>query len=175
MSLSGSFFSASPASLRVGAALAAVLALSPLAASAQPAEPLLSSLSALVVGKDAAGAETLAPAQEAAPGDVVEYRLSYTNVSPASISGVVVTGPIPDSMSYVADSAFAPGGARMEVSVDNGESWEREPVRRLRQNAQGQTVEVIVPASEYTHVRWVGSAPLQPSQSIQYTYRAQVN
>ncbi len=157
------------------AALAAAFALLPLAAQAQPAEPLVSTLNALIVTQNALGQEVLAPAQDAAPGAVVEYQINYTNISPASISGVVITGPIPDSMSYVADSAHAPGGDRLEVSVDNGESWEREPVRRLRQDAQGRTVEVIVPASEYTHVRWVDAAPIQPNQSIQYKYRAQVN
>ncbi len=156
------------------AAFAAALAFAP-SAFAQPAEPLVSSLTAMVVSRDALGQEILAPVAEAAPGDVVEYQINYTNVSPASISGVVITGPIPDSMSYVADSALAPGGDRLEVSIDNGESWEREPVRRLRQDAQGRTVEVIVPANEYTHVRWVDAAPIHPSQSIQYKYRARVN
>ena len=162
-----------PVLLRPAALGAALIFASP--AFAQPAEPLLSSLTAMIVSKDSLGQETLAPAAAAAPGDVVEYQINYTNISPASISGVVITGPIPDSMSYVANSAFAPGGDRLEVSIDNGESWEREPVRRLRQNAQGQTVEVVVPPAEDTHVRWVDAAPIHPSHSIQYKYRAQVN
>lgn len=162
-------------SLRLSAAFVTALAFASPAALAQQAEPLVSSMSALVVGADPAGREVLSEAQEAAPGDVVEYRISYTNVSANPISGLVVTGPIPASMSYVAQSAASPSGERMEVSVDDGLTWEREPVRRLRQNAEGQTVEVIIPPSDYTHVRWVGAGPISPSQSVQYVYRAQVD
>ena len=161
-------------SVRLAAFAAAVGFVAP-AALAQQAEPLVSTLAALVVSQDANGQEVLTQAAEAAPGDVVEYRINYTNISPASISGVVVTGPIPESMSYVPYSAVAPGGDRLEVSIDDGANWEREPVRRLRQNEQGQTVEVIVPPSEYTHLRWVDAGPLQPSQSLQYVYRAKVD
>lgn len=164
--------------LSLGAAFAAALAFaapSALAQQAQPPSPIVTSLSALIVGVNAAGQETLTPSVEAAPGDVIEYRLVATNVSTNSLQGVVVSSPIPASLRYVADSASAPTGQNIEVSIDSGETWEREPVRRLRQNAEGQMVQVIVPASEYTNLRWVGAPALQPNQAFHHSYRAQMD
>ena len=49
--------------------------------------------SKVAVGAD--GKEVLVPAANAAPGDVIEYRVTYTNRGKAAVTGVEASLPVP--------------------------------------------------------------------------------
>lgn len=156
------------------AALAAALAFSVAQAEVNTNGPLVSNLAAMLVTTDTStGQEVLQLTEEVVPGDLIEYQITYTNVSQSPIGGVTVTGPMPPNTEYVAGSAAAVSG-HLEVSIDSGNSWEQEPVIRMEKNEVGQLVQVIIEPTEYTHVRWIGADPISPQNSVKYKYRVEV-
>lgn len=152
--------------------IAALVAALPFAVFAE--SPLVSTMQAYLVTQDADGNEVLQPAEKARPKDVIEYRLSYSNASAAPISGLAVTGPVPESTIYIADTAATMARTNFKVSIDGGDTWDDEPVLRLRKNELGEMQQVVVPANEYTHVRWYNAMPLLADAEMQYRYRVQI-
>ncbi len=126
----------------------------------------------LVAEKD--GQEVMTVTEEASPGDVIEYRLIYTNQSEQPLSGLEITGPIPANTAYLANSADTDVEAVFTVSIDDGSSFEAEPVTRSITGPDGQTQNVIVPPSDYTQLRWVPQSGIQPGQVLEYRYRVKV-
>src|SRR5687767_10221993 len=48
-------------------------------------------------------------AQKINPGEIVLYTVSATNVCDRPIDGVNIATPVPEHMTYIADSAVGPG------------------------------------------------------------------
>ena len=154
--------------------LVGVLAVTAFSAVTADEEPLSSELAAFVVLETEDGSEKMEPAESVVPGDLIEYRINYQNNGEEAISGLVVTGPVPAGVEYVAESAATDESHNLEVSTDNGETWAIEPVVRTVTDESGEAREEIVPPSEYTHVRWVAVDPMDPEESQEYRYRVRV-
>lgn len=120
------------------------------------------------------GQEEMVASQEASPGDVIEYRLVYTNEVEQPLSGLEITGPIPANTAYLKGSASTDVSTEFTVSIDDGSSFEAEPVTRTLTGPDGQTQNVIVPPSDYTQLRWVPENGIQPGQVLEYRYRVKV-
>jgi len=139
-----------------GVALSATFALaaifvSPVNAQGGPPQGDLTSVltqSKVTVGAD--GKEVLVPAAKAAPGDVIEYRATYTNRGKGAVSGVEASLPVPPGMAYVAASA-RPDGAL--ASLGDGK-FEPIPLMRRVKLADGRSEDREVPATEYKALRW---------------------
>lgn len=145
-------------------------------ANAKPAEsPLKSTMTAAVISLDSNGKEKSQPAKEVEPGQTVQYTLTYKNVSDKPLKGIAVTGPIPSATDYIEKSAVAGVKANFKVSIDNGATFESEPVKRVVTDAKGKKVTQIIPPSEYTHVRWFLDNPLKAGETQTFTYRSLVN
>lgn len=136
--------------------------------------PLQNSMAAYVVGMDAKGNEVLQAASEVAPGQTVEYALTYANTGDNALKDIIVTGPIPSATAYVGQSAFTYAQAKLQVSIDGGKKFESEPVTRIVTDANGNQIRKIIPASEYTHVRWHMQQPLNAGETQQFAYRSVV-
>lgn len=121
------------------------------------------------------GEEFFATAAEAEPGDVIEYRVTYTNNGQEAVHGLVVTGPIPNQTQYVSNSSVAGATSSFVVSIDDGNTWDTVPVKRTRKKADGTEIEVIIPASEYDKVRWNVKDRLAAGAAQEFKYRVQVN
>lgn len=134
-------------------------------------DPLVSRMDVFRIVEDDAGRERAEPAVETLPGEVLEYRLSYENVSDARLRALVITGPIPANTDYVAGSAATMVASRLVVSVDGGGTYEAEPVIRERTLPDGSVEEFVVPPEQYTHVRWQSSTPLAPATTQEFRYR----
>mgnify|MGYP002478844580 CR=1 FL=1 len=63
------------------------------------------------------GKETLAPIQSVKPGEVIEYRATYKNVSTNAVKNLVATIPVPKNTEYQAKTASPLATA--EASIDN--------------------------------------------------------
>lgn len=137
--------------------------------------PLQSSMQAFVITQGQDGKEASQPAQEVEPGQVVEYRLDYSNVGQKALKGIAVTGPIPDATHYMDATASTKADSNFTVSIDGGKTFESEPVKRMVENEQGKKVEKIIPPSEYTHVRWTLKQPLQAGETQSFRYRSLVD
>ena len=155
-----------------GAMLLGVLLL-PSAASAQES-PLESTLESYLVVEEG-GEERLTPAEQAGPGDIIEYRLLYTNVSDRALSGLVVNGPIPNNTSYLGDTDSASVNAAFTVSVGAGDEFQSEPYTRVVTDENGNQQEEVVPPEDYTQLRWEPVDSIAPNQTQTYIYRVQVD
>lgn len=146
-----------------------------LATAKENNQPLQSTMQAFVITADKAGKETAKPAKEVEPGQVVEYRLTYKNVSNKPLSGITVTGPVPNATDYMAKTASSADNADFQVSIDGGKTFESEPVKRVVTDEQGKKIEKVIPPSEYSHVRWTLKQSLEAGATQTFTYRSVVN
>ncbi len=98
-------------------------------------------------------------------GDVVEYRLVFTNITGRPVNNIQFTDPLPEGMHYLQGTAGADReDVDVEFSLDGGTSYSEQPM-----------VEVVVdgrtelrPASPevYTNIRWTVHGEVQPDASV---------
>ncbi len=144
--------------------------------SASKQEPMLSShMKASVITIDEKGKESMRMVKKAAPGQTIQYDLTYANNSDKSFNGLVVTGPIPAHTHYLANTASTHVSSMRTVSIDGGKTFEKEPVKRQQKMEDGTVKTVIIPASKYTHIRWQANDALISKGQQQYSYRVKVN
>jgi len=93
------------------------------------------------------GKEQLLDAASVNPGDVLEYRATYTNRSAASVKGVVASLPIPEGLEYQPKSG-KPSVAPVLVATKDG-VFGNEPLVRIQ---AGKTVSV--PYANYRTLQW---------------------
>jgi uncharacterized repeat protein (TIGR01451 family) len=107
--------------------------------------------------------ETLVPAEEAKPGEVVEYRAVYKNSDKNPVRDVKATIPVPSGMEYLPGTAQP---ADPMASVD-GVNFARLPLMRKVKTAEGKLVDQPVPYSEYRYLRWtLGELPAGASRTV---------
>jgi len=137
---------------------------------------VVGSVEAYIVSKDDKGNEVVERATQAAPGDVMEYRLIFTNNSDSPVKGLKVTDPVPVHTSFVAQSAHTEAEASFMVSIDGGITFEKTPVTRIETQSDGTQKKVIIPPEQYTHLRWdVKDVLDSDGESQVYAYRVIVN
>ncbi len=136
--------------------------------------PVQGTMAAFVVETEK-NKEKLVEAKDVEPNQVVEYQLTYTNQGNSDVSGLKVVGPVPVGTVYLPNSAIAKQSASLRVSIDGGETFESEPVKRTVVKENGEVVEQIVPAEEYTHIQWVPRGAIEGDGGKQfYSYRVRV-
>ncbi len=147
-------------------ASAALLALTPAMASAQPAQPIELKgdvkVSKLVVenGKEK---QVLSEPKVVVPGDRLVFSTSYRNNGSQVARNVVVTNPLPNGV------MLAPEGADSHsVSVDGGKTWGKLSEMSVS-NGTGAMRPAV--AGDVTHVRWVLSE-VAPGAEGKVTYNA---
>ncbi len=114
------------------------------------------------------GQETFTEATSARPGQTVEYRLFATNNDSTTLPAgtVVVTGPVPDGTTFVANSATVDEAQVLtEYSIDAA-SYGEEPIIIGTRTAE---------AVEYQAVRWTLLFDMEPGQEAMLVYRVTVN
>jgi len=137
--------------------------------------PVTGEIQAFIVTKDVNGKEMSLPAEETIPGQVMEFRIVFTNNGDADVKGIQVVDPIPENTRFISDSHNADVQALFEVSIDGGKSYEVEPIVRLETQSDGSQKEVVVPPEQYTHVRWVAAENLSSQGGKhRYSYRVSV-
>ena len=105
------------------------------------------------------------------PGDVVRYRLRFTNVTEGEVRGVVFTNPVPQGMRYVGGSA---GADRNDViadySIDGGRRYAARPM--VTKVVDGKRVQQPAPPEQYSHVRWTVRGSISPGATVTAEFRA---
>ncbi|HEU0013995.1 MAG TPA: hypothetical protein VFQ45_09945 [Longimicrobium sp.] len=113
------------------------------------------------------------PTAEARPGDVLHYRLLFTNTTPAAVQGIKIANPLPAGVRFVAGSARATrDDARVEYSADGGRTFSAQPMEEA--TVDGRTVQRPVPAERYTHVRWTVEGRVAPGATVTAEFDARV-
>jgi uncharacterized repeat protein (TIGR01451 family) len=109
------------------------------------------------------GRESLAPAEQARPGETLEYRAVYHNDGATEAKHLAATLPIPRGTTYVAGSASP---SRLEASLD-GVRFAAVPLTRVVRGSDGREVVREVPVSEYRALRWpLGSLASRQSRAV---------
>ena len=131
-----------------------------------------------VVSKDdGTKEEQFTKAEAARPGQVVEYRVLVSNQTDETLPAetVLVTGPVPETTFYLADTASPSSEAvRTEFSVDGGESYSEPPIVITVKDENGDDKEVIAEPASYNAVRWTLLEALEPGAELVFIYRVEV-
>lgn len=141
------------------------------AAFAQNENPVSVGLEIFVVS-EVEGQERLTAATTARPGQIVEYRLSARNNGDTTLpaGAVIITGPIPDGTTFVANTA-TPSSERVltEFSI-NGETYGEPPLIVETDTAQRS----VADPSLYRSIRWTLLEPMEPASEAAFIYRVVV-
>jgi uncharacterized repeat protein (TIGR01451 family) len=105
------------------------------------------------------------------PGDVLHYRLRFTNLNQGDVRGVVFTNPVPTGLRYVDGSAGADReDVLVEYSTDGGKTFSARPM--VSEVVGGKRVQKPAPPEQYTHVRWTVRGSISPGAMVTAEFRA---
>jgi uncharacterized repeat protein (TIGR01451 family) len=138
------------------------------AAAQQQGSPLVTHLEARKVVRGADGKESLSAADNAKPGDVIEYVATYRNTGKQPIRNLAATLPIPGNTEFVPGSA---NPANAQASVD-AKSFAAMPLKRTTVK-DGKPIEALVPVRDYRALRW-HAAELPADKTATFTARVKV-
>jgi len=112
---------------------------------------------------------TLVPVALPVPGDEVVYTVTFVNVSDGAVGNIRISNPIPAQMSYLPDTAFAPG-SQVLYSVDGGRTYGLPSELFVTVDGSRRTAQ----AAAYTHIRWLLRSPLDAGAKGFARFRAVV-
>jgi uncharacterized repeat protein (TIGR01451 family) len=136
--------------------------------AARPPELVVSSTLERLAAPDGGGGVSVTADTVASHADQLIVSVRFTNAGGSVLDTVRVTSPIPADVKYVPGSASGPGSEIM-FSVDNGRSFGQPAELKLLAPDGGFRA---ADAADYTHVRWVLSAPLAAGASGIARFRA---
>lgn len=98
-----------------------------------------------------AGKESRTSADLARPGEIIEYRATYTNTGLDAAKNVAATLPIPAAgLEYLPQT----GSPRIVLASLDGKTFEPVPLKREVRLTDGTRQLVDVPFTEYRFLRW---------------------
>lgn len=112
-------------------------------------------------------ATRLVPAGKVVPGDEVVWTITATNVCNKSTDNVVIANPVPEHMTYVADSAMGTG-TDIDYSLDGRDF---KPAAALTVRDPDGSSRAARP-DDYRAIRWTYKASFAPGASGFVRYRA---
>lgn len=114
------------------------------------------------------------PENVAVPGDVIEYRLVFTNTRDFEMKNVAFQDPIPGGLSYLPMTARSSReDVIVEYSIDSGKTWSERPMAEVV--VEGKKVTRPAPPEMYTNVRWRVTGMVAPGASVEAQFRARVS
>lgn len=127
-----------------------------------------------ISAQEAATAGKPRGSEAALPGDVMEYRLVFTNTKSFALKDVVFADPIPSGLFYVAETAKSSrSDVTVEYSIDNGASWSARPLVEVVE--EGKKVTKPAAPEQYTNVRWKVTGMVAPGATVEAKFRTRVN
>jgi uncharacterized repeat protein (TIGR01451 family) len=107
------------------------------------------------------------------PGDVVLYRLTFTNITDVQVRNVDFKDPLPAGLHFVGGSATADReDVAITYSIDGGQTYLEQPM--IEEVIDGERVVRPAPPEMYTHVRWLVSGWVQPGSQVTAEFKAQL-
>ncbi len=107
------------------------------------------------------------------PGDVIHYRLVFTNITDVAVRRVEFTDPLPAGLRYVGESAAADrNDVVIEYSIDGGATYSAQPM--IEEIVDGVRVRKPAPPERYTHIRWRVEDWVQPGAQVIAEFRAKL-
>ncbi|RYG71108.1 hypothetical protein EON80_05775 [bacterium] len=132
--------------------------------------PIEIELTAFKVVKGENGKDQFVDAKKAKPGDILEYRAVYANISNKGVKNLQANLPIPSETALLIDS-IVPKTALASTDTRN---FAAPPLMRNVKLPDGSTQSRPVPASSYRMLRWpIGS--LAAGDSVTLRARVRLN
>lgn len=153
-----------------------VFTLAGLALAQVASKPNLTLESYLVIAetRDGKTTERFEKASNAKPNSTLEYRVIAQNPTEKPISKLVVDLPIPKNTYYLEGTATnAPSLATLQASADNKRSFSVLPLKR-KIIKDGKSIEEIIPANQYTNLRWVVGAQVAAKAALTFKARVKI-
>ena len=147
-------------------------ALAASSAFAQQDEDVTSELQAFKITVNESGEEVAVEVEEVRPGDLIEYRLTYTNNTDQAITNLIPTLPVPANMYYLGDTA-EPEIQRASYQ-SSGNDFQVPPLTREVTTSGGLQTTEEVPPREYRRLQWT-IATLEGGDSVTLTARVRVS
>ena len=111
--------------------------------------------------------------ENARPGDLLRYRLTFTNRTGGPVQGVVLSNPIPSTIAFVGGSARSSrDDVQVEYSADAGRTWSAEPMEEVL--VDGRRVQRPIPPERFTNVRWIVRGAVQPRDTVTADYDTRI-
>ena len=151
-----------------------MLALLPSFATAQDGDAkIVSHIEAFTIAQTEDGAEVRGPADTISPGGIIEYEMTYKNISEDPLELFIIRGEVPRSTFYLSGEEDISVPAVFEVSVaDLG--WNTPPIVRYVEYEAGILRPVEVSEEEFEALRWRLAEPITPGEEVSATYRIRV-
>lgn len=106
-------------------------------------------------------------------GDVLRYKLTFTNTAGRPVRQVALQNPVAGGLQFVAGSARSSRqDARAEYSADNGATWSVRPMETV--TVDGKPVERAVAPERYTGVRWIVDGWVSPGATVTAQFEARL-
>lgn len=106
-------------------------------------------------------------------GDVLRYRLTFTNTAGRPVRGVNLSNPLPQSFRFVGGSVRSSrDDARPEYSADGGRTFSAQPMEDVV--VEGRRVRRAVAPERYTHVRWTVDGWVAPGATVTAEFDARL-
>lgn len=122
--------------------------------------------------------ERFTPAEEAEPGNIIEYRLTGRNISDVNLKDVILNGVIPEGTFYIDNSASDDDIAMLEFTAPgytapSGGKFGPAPLT-VTIVINGEEKEVVIPSESYTALRWQLREPIAAESEVTFIYRVEV-
>jgi uncharacterized repeat protein (TIGR01451 family) len=106
-------------------------------------------------------------------GDVLRYKLTFTNTAGRPVRQVALQNPVATGLQFVPGSAKSSRqDARAEYSADNGATWSARPMETV--TVDGKSIERPVAPERYTGVRWIVDGWLSPGATVTAQFEARL-
>ncbi len=107
------------------------------------------------------------------PGDVIHYRLVFTNITDVAVRRIEFSDPLPTGLRYVGGSALVDrDDAIISYSIDGGQVYSAQPM--IEEVVDGKRVTSPAPPERYTHIRWRVENWVQPGAQVTAEFRAKL-
>ena len=106
-------------------------------------------------------------------GDVLRYKLTFTNTAGRPVRQVALQNPVAAGLQFVAGSARSSRqDARAEYTADAGATWSARPMETV--SIDGRSVERAIAPERYTGVRWIVDGWVSPGATVTAEFEARL-
>jgi uncharacterized repeat protein (TIGR01451 family) len=106
-------------------------------------------------------------------GDVLRYKLTFTNIAGRPVRQVSLQNPMASGLEFVAGSAkVSRADAQAQYTVDGGKSWSAHPMEMVM--VDGKSVQRAVAPERYSGVRWIVSGFVASGATVTAEFEARV-
>ncbi len=107
------------------------------------------------------------------PGDVIHYRLVFTNITDVAVRRVEFNDPLPAGLRYVSQSAASDrDDVVIDYSIDGGATYSAQPM--IEEIVGGWRMVKPAPPERYTHIRWRVEGWVEPGAQVTAEFRAKL-